>query len=208
MGKASRLKKERAAAAASNPYPDLAAAVELIGYAFGSHPDCAAVSAFIYLTGKELGYELTPRSVSVVAHQISTDEIAFMGPRASALVAKADAGRVEDHRTEGRDSGHMVVTAEDPTVLLDGNLGQLRAYGLRAPDSVILRIESTKPENGLWVAKLSDLQVTYLPDDNESLWERYAAGLEGHREEAIQLASMIRAGASVAQIKASITPMA
>lgn len=208
MGKASRLKKERAAATVSNPYPDLTAAVELIGYAFGSHPDCAAVSAFLHLTGKRLGYELTPRPVSVVAHQISSDDVAFMGPRASELMAKANAGRVEDHRAEGRDSGHMVVTSEDPTVLLDGNLGQLRAYGLRAPDSVVLRIANTKPENGLWVANLPDLQVTYLPDDNESLWERYAAGLEGHREEAIQLADMIRSGASVAQIKASITPLA
>lgn len=184
------------------------AAAELIGYSYGSYADCAAASAMLVLTGRHLGYELTPRPVSLLARQQSTNDLAFMGPRATALVPEQDHDRIENFRPgdPDNDTGHMVVTSEDPSLLLDVNLGQLRGYGMQAPDALIIRIVSTTPENGRWVANAPDLELIYLADDNDALWDRYEEGMHVMADDAAKLAGLIRAGRSTASIRAMLRP--
>lgn len=206
MGKAKRIKRERAQRRAPEPHAALNMASELIAYSYGSHADCAAAAALMVMTGKELGYTLTARSVSVLARQPSTGAIAFMGPRASALVAESDRSRAENHRAGDGDTGHMIVTADEPRVLIDVNVGQIRGYGMQAPDGITINIQSTDPENGQWIANTQDLELVYLPDDNDALWDRYRAGLSQLQASAHRLAQLIAGGASVDAIKQQITP--
>ncbi|RZU63998.1 hypothetical protein EV379_0287 [Microterricola gilva] len=208
MGKGGRLRKQRAAGAATDAHASLLAAVELIGYSYGAYADCAAASAMLVLTGRHLSYELTPRPVSLLARQRSTDDLAFMGPRATALVPEHDHDRVENFRPgdPDEDTGHMVVTSENPLLMLDANLGQLRGYGMQAPDALVIRIGDTTPENGRWVANAPDLELVYLPDNNDALWDRYQEGLHAMADDAAKLAALIQAGRSTASIRAMLRP--
>jgi len=181
-------------------------AVEAVGYAFGADADCAAASALVKLISDRLGVHLTPRSVSVVLEELSSDTKGFMGPKATALVKPDEMARMENYRQESKDTGHMVVISKDPPTLFDANLGQLRAYGVNAPDSLALPIDSTEPKSGEWKADLGDLQLTYMLDENPALWDRYEAALVGHKEDAERLVRLLRGGSSMQAIKNTMKP--
>lgn len=207
MGKGKRLKAERAAEAArplATREPDqamLLEAVGAVGEAFGDRADCAAAAAFLVLTGRNLGFALTPRPVSLLARDSASGDVAVLGPKASALLSDADRARVEDHTPEGRNTGHMVVTSESPRFLFDPNLRQLSGYGLRAP-SVAFPIRSTTPADGGWRNAVAGLDLRYIMDDeNTALSERYEAALEFFVPHAEALATLLRQGASPATIR-------
>jgi hypothetical protein len=63
-----------------------------------------------------------------------------------------------------------------------------------------LNIKSTNPEDGGWTAKLPDLDLIYMLDDNQALWPWYEESLGAHAQDARVLAALIRAGQSPAQI--------
>lgn len=203
MGKASRLRRERASAAAAAVDPGTVAmmitAAEAVGAIYGTHADCAAAAALLRLTAGYLGFELTPRAVSLYAHQASTDTYAFMGPKATAMIPEDKREGVENHFWEGKDTGHMILTSEEPRMLFDPNLRQLASYGMDAP-GLTLNIRSTSPEDGGWTANLPDLDLIYMLDDNKALWPWYEESLIGHAQDAQVLAALIRAGQSPAQI--------
>lgn len=205
MGKGSRLKAERRAATdAEVPHARLLTAVQIIGDSFGSRVDCAAAAAMLKLTAQGLGYDLTPQPVSLLARQHSTDYIAFMGPRATALISEEDRARAEDHREGNGDTGHMVLTSEEPLMMFDPNIGQLRAREMWAPNSIAMEIDSIEPSSGEWKFDLPDLTLRYFPDDNPALWDRYEGGLVGHKDHAERLVALIKSGRTVAQIKATL----
>lgn len=205
MGKGKRLKAERQLALAENagraPLHMLAEAVLAIGDLFGTNADCATAAAMLKLTAGHLGYELSPRPVSLVAMQPSTGNVAFMGPKATSLVPESDRDRVENHLPEGKDNGHMVLTSEDPALLLDPNLRQLGAFGMQAP-SLVIRIQSTEPSSGEWFAELDDLELQYILDEaNPALSQWYNDGLVQHADRSRQLATLLRSGAKAHQLR-------
>ena len=206
MGKGSRLRRERAAdregggaslpATARVPVEVLWEAVKAVGDVFGERPNCAEAAAVLQETASRLGYELTPRPVSVVVRHEATDTWAFMGPKASALLPDENRHQVEDLRPDGQDNGHLVLTCEDPRLLLDPNLRQLGSYGIDAP-SLALRIKSTTPEDGAWSVDYEGLQLMYLLDeDHRVLLTNYDAVRRGFASEAAYLADMLRQGAT------------
>lgn len=205
MGKASRnkaLRKESVSGFSSRaPIEMLYEAVKAIGDAFGSAPDCAAAAALLKLTADRLGYDLTPRAVALVATQPSTGDVAFMGPRASTQFPEDQRHLIEDHRPDSKDTGHMVLTSEDPMMLFDPNLRQLGGFGIPAP-SVAIRIKSVAPEEGVWTAHLQDLDLVYLLDEsNTALRGAYERALVGHVPDADNLAKMLRKGITSDQIR-------
>lgn len=207
MGKASRLRRERAiaieAAFAPGTVQMLHAAAQAVGDVYGAHADCAAAAALLRLTADHLGFDLTPRAVSVYAHQASTNTFAFMGPKATAMIPEDKREGVENHFWEGKDTGHMILTSEEPRMLFDPNLRQLAGYGMEAP-SLTLNTKSTDPEDGGWTAKLPDLDLIYMLDGNTALWAWYEESLVSHAEDARALAGMIRVCQSSAQIRSRI----
>jgi hypothetical protein len=155
------------------------------------------------MTAEQIGYELTPRPVSLIARQQSTENWALMGPKAYDAVPEAERHRIEDFRPDGRNTGHMVLTSEDPLLLLDPNLRQLGGYGMKAPSAAI-RIKSINPEDGTWGLDLGDLQISYILDGNDALWSRYEESLRGHAQNASDLARMLRRGWPYAKIRAQM----
>lgn len=207
MGKGKRLKAERstvarpAAGQTRAPVGMLNEAVTAVGDIFGTEANCADAAALLVATARELGYELRPRPVAVFALKPSTGEFAFMGPKATALIPEHRKGAVEDMRPDGKDNGHLVLTSEDPLLLLDPNLRQLGAYGIEAP-SVALRIKSTDPDSGDWQMKLADLDLVYILDESHTvLLERFNEVGEAAATDGKALAGLIRRGMSAAQIR-------
>lgn len=206
MGKAVKLKRQRAIERAVNPHAKLIRAVEVIGHAYGAYADCAGACALLCLTASELGYTLESRAVSAVIKQPSTNDTFFMGPKATALVPEGERHRIENHLPGGRDTGHMILTGLSPRMLFDANLGQIRGYGMNAPDSVAFAIPLTDEPDIAWRIELPDLDVTYMPDGNPALVERYEAGLAKRKEEAGRLADMLSRGLSAVAILSDIRP--
>lgn len=206
MSKGKRLRDRRAKAAAKAAEPPplawLNTANEAVGDAFGTEADCAVACAILKMTADILGFSLTPRPVSLWARKPSTNDIAVMGPKATALVPESERHRIEDHWFEGRDTGHMVLTSEQPSMLLDPNLRQLATLGIHAP-SISLNIKSTNPDGGVWRANPPgfDLELVYMLDGNDALWDRYESALETHRPHAVALAELVRAGQTAEQIR-------
>ncbi|WP_136588143.1 MULTISPECIES: hypothetical protein [Actinomycetes] len=215
MGKAARLKanrrvKERAvgkrldavAWTPTDPAPIemLQEAVIAIGDVFGSVPACVEAAALLHLAAAELGYELGPRPVSVLAHAKDSGNIAFMGPKASAMIPPEAHSRVEDLRPSGIDNGHLVLTCESPSLLLDANIRQLSVMEIDAP-SIMLRIRSTTPASGEWSAAFGDLEILYILDeDNRALMTNWGEIVDMHRGNATQLVEMLNLGMSADDI--------
>lgn len=159
------------AAAAVRPAADqeLSAAVIVVGELFGIEPNCASAAALLAEVGAHLGYELRPRPVSVLVHDQATSSILAMGPKATAKLTAAQHESMENHRTKGKDTGHLVLTSDGPSLVLDPNMRQLGTYGVNAP-SIIIRVKSTQPENGEWTFSTNGLSLLYLLDEeNHSL---------------------------------------
>lgn len=215
MGKAARLKADRRAKeqaiserldtvawTPTDPAPIemLQEAVIAIGDVFGSVPACVEAAALLYLTAAELGYELKPRPVSVLAHAKRSGNTAFMGPKASAMIPPEAHSRVEDLRPSGVDNGHLVLTCENPSLLLDANIRQLSVMEIDAP-SIMLRIRSTTPVSGDWSAEFGDLQILYILDeDNRALMKNWEETVDMHRGNATQLVEMLKLGMSADDI--------
>jgi hypothetical protein len=197
MGKAQRLRAQRAANRESMsrraPLVMLERAVVVIGDIFGTTPDCANAAAFLKLTADGLGYELKPRAVSLVVTDSSTDSMAFMGPKSNAFLAPKDAHKLEDMRPTAEDTGHMVLTSEDPLMVFDPNLAQLMRFNMYA-EPLAFRVESTEPAEGEWVVSRGSLELRYLLDDNTALVPTYEGGLVDFAEKAAQLAVLLRRG--------------
>lgn len=214
MGKASRLKKERNAKvsnSAPSPVPSdeaepslrhLEQAVIAVGDVFGEEANCAAAAALLSETAKSLGFDLTVRPVSVLAHEESSDTWVVMGPAATARIPDAARGRFENRLPDGKDNGHVILTTDAPIpLLLDPNLRQLNAYGIAAP-SVIVRLKSTDPSDGAWGIDLGDLKLTYILDEgNRALVHDFEETKRKARPNAEQLADFIRSGESADQIR-------
>lgn len=174
VGKGARLKGEKAAAAAAalkRKLPErvdsavLDEAITAVGDLFGTEPLCADAAALMQEVGHYLGYAFTARPVSLVAHQPSTGNIAALGPKATELFNDDVLANAESHLPDGRNTGHMVVTCEDPFLLIDANLRQLMRFGMDAP-SLRVNIRSSRPSNGRWSFDLPDLQLLYILDEN------------------------------------------
>lgn len=127
-----------------------------------------------------------------------------MGPRATSLISEKDEARAEDHRGGNGDSGHMVLTLEEPLMMFDPNIGQLRAQEMNGPNSLAMEIDSLEPPSGEWRFDLPDLLLRYLPDDNTALWARYKRGLVEHKDDAEHLVEALKPGGTLAQIKARL----
>lgn len=182
MGKASRLKAERAAtraatsaAAAQRRSPEemLSAAVIVVGELFGEEADCAAAAGILVEIGEHLGYPLRPRPVAAIIRDRATGTFLTMGPKATEKLSDDQLARMENHRPGGRDTGHIVVTSDDHGLMLDPNMRQLAKFGIAAP-SIVIRVRSTEPDSGEWEFSDSSLDILYFVDDgNESLMPRY-----------------------------------
>lgn len=203
MGKAKRLKRERMSSVFFRqpvlpraPLGALEEAVVAVGDVFGTTPRCVEAAALLQETARLLGYPLRVRPVSVIAHHVPTDTWAIMGPRATGRLSNEARAMTEDRLPDGKDNGHVILTSEEPCLLLDPNLRQLGASGWDAP-SLILRINNTNPENGEWQAAPGDWHLTYILDEgNPVLVEKFDQVVRNLSSDAEYLARMLRAGAT------------
>lgn len=177
MGKGNRNKAARAAQRASSPATpaqrppenELSAAVIVVGELFGIEPDCASAAGLLAEVGAHLGYDLRPRPVSVLIHDQPTGSILAMGPKATEKLPVAQRQSMENHRLNGKDTGHLVLTSDEPSMVLDPNMRQLGTYGVDAP-SIIIRVKSTQPESGEWQFSSNGLSLLYfLDEENHAL---------------------------------------
>lgn len=206
MGRAAKNKAARAAARAAIPatvpsitrVDELRAAAIVVGDLFGITPDCASAAGFLYEIAAELGQELCPRPVSVVGSDQRTGTQIVMGPRATALLGPDEAARLDDQRPNGKDTGHLVMTSDEHSLMLDPNMRQLGTYGIYAP-SVIIEV-NTEPDNHEWGFRAGGLTLRYLlDDDNEKLLPAYEKARVRFREEARRIVIDMRAGISIDQ---------
>ena len=164
-----------------------------VGNVFGTEPECAHAAALLKMTADHLGYDLTPRPVSLVATDRTSDSKVFMGPRADALIEDTDRGNVEFFMPEEGDTGHMVLTSEHPLMLFDPNLAQLQRHGIYA-ETLYFPIASTHPTDRRWNASRGSLDLLYLPDENPALWDTYNDALVDFASKARELAAILRKG--------------
>jgi hypothetical protein len=206
MGKASKLKAQRAAArleptAGRIPDPQIRSAFQLVGHLFGDDPDCAGSAAVLKVMADELGYGLRPIAVSVIAYSSSDDRFLVMGPRATATFSKDEQASLVEGRTGGRDTGHMVLISDDPPFLFDPNIRQLTSYGMPVP-SIATPLEGSLESDSEWTVTVDGVDLHYFVDeDNHSLDGAYARGLERHGEMARELAAGIKAGQTFFQLR-------
>jgi len=205
VGKGSRLKVGRkhnessgtTRSAESEPLPRadlnlLLRAVEEVGAYFGTTPNCAAAAALLMETGRLLGYTLTPRPVSVLINYTPTDTWIAMGPLALAKMPRGVRENMEDFRPGGRDTGHLVLTNEDPQLLLDPNLRQLGSYGVPAP-SIAMRISNPNDSTN-WAVDRDGLRIAYMLDEsNRSLMKNFAELVRAAAPRARELVRALRA---------------
>lgn len=205
VGKGARLKGEKAAAAAAGLGRELQErvdsavldeAITAVGDMFGTEPLCANAAALMQEVGRYLGYTFKARPVSLVAHQPSTGNIAALGPKATELINADVLAGAEFHLPDGRNTGHMVVTCEDPLLLIDANLRQLMRFGMDAP-SLRVNTRSSRPSNGRWSFDLPDLQLRYIFDeDNRALLVGFQDTVSSSSRLAAFMAENLRNGAS------------
>lgn len=160
---------------------------------FGAEPRCVDSAALLQQAAAHLGYILRPRPVRLSALDTATGNQAYMGQAAEVI---ARHGNVEDLRPPGQEhSGHVVLTCEDPQLLLDPNLLQLAAAGINAP-SVYMTIRSLQPPEGQWVFTSGPLIVSYYLDEGDrTLLADYDDVLAYWAKPAENLARLIRSGA-------------
>lgn len=213
MGKAKRLKAERRQAAHGRRdlgQSDLARlleiATEAVGDAFGEQADCAAAAGVLARVGELLGATLTPRPVSLLATDSTTGDVAFMGPKATAMIPSEARAKVEDMRPDGKDNGHLVLTLAEPPLMFDPNLRQLGAWGMEAP-SLALRIGSVQPDSQQWGTRVGALSLLYLLDEeNDVLLERFEDVKAKSTANAEALVDMLRMGYDADDIRRQMTP--
>lgn len=171
-------------------------AVIAVGDVFGTTPDCVKAAALLRETARLLGYQLRVRPVSVLAHHLPTNSVAVMGPKVTALLSDEQLATIENHLPDGKDNGHVVLTCEEPRLLIDPNLRQLGAHGLDAP-SLMLRIQSTNPLTGEWIAAPKDWQIHYILDeDNRVLIDGFERVGSQLASDAKYLSDMLKGGAT------------
>lgn len=165
-------------------------AVGVVAYAFGKANQCGNAAALLCEVGRHLGFALTARPVSLIAAN-SSGHSAVMGPKA-----------LERHpQTSGSQSlGHVVVTCDDPLLLMDANLSQLDQFGLPGP-IVMARIESIDPEDGEWGFEQEDLQFSYILDEGaRPLIEGFEEAMANYTAEALMIAKLVRDGATARDV--------
>lgn len=211
MGRASRLKAERAGARKAirafagqrgTPEEELSAAVIAVGELFGAEADCAAAAGLLVAIGEELGHVLRPRAVAAIIRDEKSGTLLAMGPKATEKFSLEQVAKMENYRQGGQDTGHMVVVSDEHRLLLDPNMRQLGSVGVDAP-SILIRVRSTEPESGEWQFLHEGLAILYLVDDeNRALLPRYE---NAHRESPVYaqaIAEGIRAGVDPVEIAA------
>jgi hypothetical protein len=154
--------------------------------------------------GAQLGHILSPRHVSVIIREKATNALLTMGPRATERFSAEQLARMENHRPDGRDTGHIVVTSNAYSLMLDPNMRQLGSYGIDAP-SVVARVSTTEPESGEWTFSSNTLHLAYIVDDeNQGLLPRYADARRGGANYARMIAAGIRSGVDPIEIAARV----
>lgn len=205
MGKGNRLKAGRKRnedsdtthLAESERFPradvnSLLRAVDEVGAYFGTTPNCAAAAALLMETGRLLGYTPTPRPVSVLINYVPTDTWLAMGPLAMAKMPRDALDNMEDLRPGGRDTGHLVLTNEDPQLLLDPNFRQLASYGVPAA-SIAMRVSNLYDSTN-WALDRDGLRVAYMLDEsNRSLMKDFAELVHAAAPSARKLVRALRA---------------
>lgn len=209
MGKANRLKAERAEARKARdvsvvqrgtPEEELSAATIVVGELFGTEADCAAAAGLLVAIGDELGHALRPRPVSAIIREKKSNTLLTMGPKATEKFSPEQIAGTENLWPGGRNTGHIVVLSDEHKLLLDPNMRQLGNVGVDAP-SIMIRVRSTEPESGEWPFQYEDLQILYFVDDeNRALLPRYENAHRESRVYAQAIAEGIRAGVDPIEI--------
>lgn len=207
MGRKSAAKAQRRASDGdgqrSTQLDLLQIATQIVGEFFGNSANCADAAALLMETALRLDYQLQLQPVSVRGWHKSTGQQFVMGPRATSTLTEEERRSLTDLRGEGKDNGHLVLTLDEPALVLDPNIRQLGRYGIAVP-SIMLRVETTRPSTGRWDVQFGDLLLRYFVDDNKALLPRYEAARAESSEAAALVARRLRAGASMASICAEL----
>lgn len=212
MSKARRLKKERASQVPKPvkvktraPLELLQEAIVTVGDAYGERPDCANAAALLKEAARHLGYELKERAVSMIIRDTSSGDIVVMGPRARVSLSSEAQEHLEARYAGDENNGHVILTCEDPKMLIDANLRQLGSHGIAAP-SLAISIRSTEPESGEWEAEIGNLQLLYMLDEeNRRLVGNFGALERSKAKDGKYLADMLKAGYTADDMRRLLT---
>jgi hypothetical protein len=171
---------------------------EVVGNYFADEPQCVAAAAVLVELGREFGFELNPRPVSMYAASRSGDGSIATGDKAGAFGARLALNQPIDTEyrwhTDFDRAGHMVVTADDGNWLLDASFSQFTYAGL--PRTIITTpVEDVHPRLGFTQIADSDMQIRYWFEDEVGGWrDQYDDYLSLNRGLIEALARLIREG--------------
>lgn len=174
MGKGKRNKLKQNAPVPRVSIEVLHEAFKTVGDYFGTDTKCAEAAAMLCGVGKYLGYQLVPRPVSIGVNDHISDRSVVMGEKMRRFLtdeqveSAARAARLGDEA-----GGHIIVTLDEPALLMDPNLRQVNPLGINVPN-IFREIETTHrgdtpdddPEDGRWEVSTSDFSVTYELDSS------------------------------------------
>jgi len=188
--------RRRARRSSKEPAPisQLHEVVVIIGDAFGADPACVEAAVLLESAGRLLGYDLTVRPVSFLAEDERTNRLAIFGEKAAKLLPPEALAQAHDTRPLGQEeTGHVIVTCEDPAWLFDPNLRQLGAFGIKAP-SAAMPINSVSDDGG-WTFRHDGLTVRYLLDESSrGLLKNHREVSRMFEQDAIDVVRHVRAG--------------
>lgn len=203
MGKGKRIKELRASRAKEKaPINVLHDAFLVVEDHYGTETRCVEAAAMLCGVGKHLGYELRPRPVSVAIKDHTTGNSMMLG---EAFLPNLTAEEVEaayaGNKLGSENLGHMIVTLDQPPLLMDPNLRQVASRGLMVPNT-FTRVEATHVDGDYdnlgWEIGHEDYEVKYVVDSNASaLLEDFEEFMALHDADYKEIARRLKSGQKV-----------
>lgn len=172
---------------------------------FGTEARCVNAAALMQELGRHLGYKFEPRQVSLVASSLRTGNSALLGVKAVTTASLEDLSTAQDRRPEGENTGHVILTSDDPGLVVDANLGQLAPFGIDIP--MLRRRADPHPQGGEWQWTNEELGIKLhymLDEDHYGLLEHFDSEVLTWTPAAVQIAGKLREGIGAKELVAEL----
>lgn len=182
----------------SSEQDEITRLTEAVARYFGTQPQCVAASGLLVQAGHFLGYELSPRPVSMLTQGSSPASLTVAVGKLARDFAAANGSIAENLQPPiwGNDFdevGHMIVTSEKGWVL-DPTFQQLSVHGFPTTP-IIGDVDDVHPVSDSIDLSDDELKIRYWFVDACSGWRAsYKQFVTEHLEEASSLARLIRSG--------------
>ncbi|WP_139146671.1 hypothetical protein [Arthrobacter sp. SW1] len=115
---------------------------------------------------KHLGYDLKLRPVSVGVNDTVSGGSICMGRKIWASLTPEQHETLQGNALSDDDNlGHVVLTLDEPALLMDPNLRQVNPRGINVPNLFVpIEDADPDPEDGQWVVNGKGFEVHYILD--------------------------------------------